>query len=174
MNDTESREIFICIIVAILLLVIIKKSYAIFQGYFNEETFDSRRALETPFPEPLNQENQQINIENWATEDSHEGRIVQMMIKETHTKCPVMGNKPTISVCIQDPKTNKGHIVSVCCEKCIRKIQTSFKLNDKEFSIRKINHVDVLYYKNEPKQIAPQCSSLNIEGVIKLARTKRF
>jgi len=174
MNDTESREIFICIIVAVLLLVLIKKFQGIVRDYFNEDTFDSRRALETPFPEPLNPENQQISIENWASEDSPEAQVVRMMVRETHSKCPVMENKPKVSVCIQDPKTNKGYIVSVCCEKCIREIQTSFKRNDKVFTIRKLNNVDVLYYKNEPKQIVPQCNSLNMEGVMKLVGTKKL
>ena len=158
----------------IILLVLIKKFHGLVYNHFNEETFDSRRALETPFPEPLNPENQQINIENWSSEDSPEAQVIRMMVRETHTKCPVMGNQPKVSACVQDPKTNKGYIVSLCCGKCIQKIQTSFKQNDKEFSIRKLNHVDVLYYKNEPKQIVPQCNSLNMEGVMKLAGTKKL
>ena len=174
MNDTDSRELSICIFIAFLLLILIKMFHDMVYTYFNEETYDLRKALETPFPEPLNPENQQINIENWASEDSPEAYVIHMMVRETHTKCPVMGNKPKVSACIQDPKTNKGYIVSVCCEKCIHKIQTSFKQNDKEFSIRKLNHVDVLYYKNEPKQIVPQCNSLNMDGVMRLAGTKQL
>ncbi len=95
------------------------------------------------------------------------------MIKQTHSKCPVMGDhKPYVSACVQDPKTNQGYVISLCCTHCFGKIQESLKLNDNKFSIRELNHVNVLYYKDEPKQIAVPCNRTNLEGVMKLVGTK--
>jgi hypothetical protein len=169
----NSKEIIKCILVSFLLLIIIKMSYQIITDVW-EGSITPRQALETPFPKPLNKENQQINIENWASINSPEAQVIQMMIKETHSRCPVMGNhQPKVSVCIQDPKTNKGYIISLCCTHCLEKIQTSMKMNDKQFTIRKLNHIDVLYHKDEPKQIAIPCNVVNLQKIMKLIGTKR-
>tara|TARA_B100001094_G_C18141699_1_gene778251 strand:- start:1271 stop:1801 length:531 start_codon:yes stop_codon:yes gene_type:complete len=132
-----------------------------------------KKVFEKPFPEPLNKENQKVNIDNWATIETHEGETIKEMIHRTHRKCVVMpDHKPKISVCIQDPQTNKGYIVSLCCSHCLETIQTSLKMNDKIFTIRKLNNMDVLYYKNEPRQIAVPCNPINLETVMKIVGTK--
>ena len=122
---------------------------------------------------PLNKENQQINIENWATVESPEGSVIRDIIKKSHSKCPSMGDhKPHVSACIHDPKSNQGYIISLCCDHCLERIQMSLKNNDKKFSIRKLNNIDVLYQNNVPKQIAVKCNSINMEALMKLVGTK--
>lgn len=166
------KKIILCVFISIFLLLIIK---LVLQSSLKQDKLKVgvRNALELEFPKPLNVENQQINIENWATVNSEEGNIIREMIKQTHSKCPVMGDhKPYVSVCVQDPKTNQGYVISLCCNHCLGKIQESLKLNDNKFSIRELNHVNVLYYKDEPKQIAVPCNRLNLEGVMKLVGTR--
>ena len=167
----DRTDIIKCILIAFITLIILKFVMKMFQK--EDKQIKVRNALETPFPEPLNEENQQVNIENWAAENNLEGKVIVKMIQETHSKCPVMGDhRPKVSVCIQDPKTNKGYILSLCCTHCLERIQQSLKQNDKVFTIRKLNHVDVLYYKNEPRQIAIPCNRMNMEGVMKIVGTR--
>ena len=168
----EPKQIILCVLISIFVLFVVRIILESIKSKTNKET-KLRNVLEIEFPKLLNVENQQVNIENWASIDSPEAQIIHKMIKGTHNKCPVMSDhKPNVSVCIQDPKTNQGYIVSLCCGHCLEKIQESLKLNDNKFSIRKLNHVDILYYHNEPKQIAVPCNRINLEKVMKLMGTK--
>ena len=167
----DKKEVFTCVIISFIILV----SLRFILNQTKKETIikSTRNSVELPFPDPLNIENQQVNIENWAVENNPEGNVIRKMIQETHSRCPVMNDhRPKVSVCIQDPKTNKGYIISLCCTHCLEKIQQSLKTNDKVFTIQKLNNVDVLYYKNEPKQIAVACNRMNMEEVMKIVGTR--
>lgn len=162
----EIKDILLCITVSFFVLMGLK--LVLKETSFKEH---KRNVLETPFPEPLNSENQQVHIHNWAAEDSLESRVIRKMIKETHTMCPIMKQKTRYTVCIQDPETNQGYILSVCCPHCVRLIQTSLKNQEGIYSFRKVNHVTKFYVKNEPLQVAIPCNSLNIREVLKIANT---
>jgi hypothetical protein len=84
----------------------------------------------------------------------------------------MMNTKTKMSVCIQDPKSNTGYVVSVCCSKCIATIQNSLNVGDNDYEITQFKDIHVLVKKGIPKQVVPVCNEANINGIMKLVGTE--
>ncbi len=95
-------------------------------------------------------------------------------IEITHKTCPVMGGKTALSTCLQYPPLNKGFIVSVCCEQCISKLQSSFNKGDGEYTIKEENGMNILYHNSTPKQVTPLCSQQNMGLITDLVKTQNL
>ena len=93
-------------------------------------------------------------------------------IEMTHKVCPVLGGPTKYSVCLQYPPLNKGFVVSVCCESCVKIIQQSFNDGDGQYTIKEENKMNVLYYGLIPKQVSPLCSQQNIKLVTGMIGTQ--
>jgi hypothetical protein len=124
------------------------------------------------FPTPISLERQQEDIDNWTKRETPESQVMLEMIEKTHKRCPVMNSPTNISVCIQYPPLNKGFIVSLCCKRCVKLIQESFKKGDGKYSIKKQNNMDVLFVNDKPTQVLSSCNVENMQKIIDLIGTK--
>jgi hypothetical protein len=109
------------------------------------------------FPTPISLERQQEDIDNWTKRETPESQVMLEMIEKTHKRCPVM-NSPTN--------------ISVCCKRCVKLIQESFKKGDGKYSIKKQNNMDVLFVNDKPTQVLSSCNVENMQKIIDLIGTK--
>jgi len=92
-------------------------------------------------------------------------------ISVTHSTCPVMeGRTTTMTDCIHFPNNSlvglpgpvdAGFLISVCCEDCINKIQTSFNNNTGEYKIIYEENEFILTKNDVKKQVVLPCNSTN-------------
>ena len=118
-----------------------------------------------PIPETKTKDK---DLEEWALRDTEVSKVYKQLIKSTHGSCPMLNNGSKVSVCIQDPKTNKGYIISLCCKKCHAGIQKSLNDGDDKYSIIQFKDIFVLAKEGVPKQVVPLCSPQNMKGVTSL------
>lgn len=103
---------------------------------------------------------------------------IEEAIRDTHSICPVMeGNGTTITTCIQFPNNNLqglpgpvsgGFLVSVCCNDCINRIQTSFNNNNGEYNIIYENDNYILTKNDENKQVVLPCNDDNLNLITRI------
>ena len=146
---------------------IIRPSYGNeFWNYYGGESFNEKEEVKDNIRE--------IIVEGFSFS------TIEDAIIDTHGTCPVMeGNTTTITTCIQFPNNNlqglpgpvdAGFLVSVCCDMCINKIQTSFNNNTGEYNIIYENDNYILTKDNEMKQVVLPCNDENREMITRLRR----
>lgn len=142
---------------------IVRPSYGNeFWNYYGGESFNEKDNI------------QEIIVEGFSFS------TIEDAIRDTHQTCPVMEGAPTtITTCIQFPNNNlqglpgpvdAGFLVSVCCDMCINKIQTSFNNNTGEYNIIYENDNYILTKDNEMKQVVLPCNDENREMITRLRR----
>tara|TARA_B100000029_G_C17206790_1_gene826524 strand:+ start:278 stop:697 length:420 start_codon:yes stop_codon:yes gene_type:complete len=90
----------------------------------------------------------------------------------SHKTCPVMGGETNYTGCIHYPPLNLAFIASVCCKSCIATIQKSFKNDDNEYSIQKVNDTYYLTKDGVHQQIVRLCNYENTNYLFKHLKTK--
>ena len=151
---------------------IVRPSYGNeFWNYYGGESFNEKAEVKAEVKDNI----REIIVEGFGPFSTIEDAII-----DTHGTCPVMEGAPTkITTCIQFPNNNlqglpgpvdAGFLVSVCCDTCINKIQTSLNRNTGEYNIIYENDNYILTKDNEMKQVVLPCNDENREMITRLRR----
>lgn len=96
-------------------------------------------------------------------------------IYESHLLSPVSGEVSKFTVCIQDPKLNRGFIISLKNLNELKEIQGSLNNADQKYIIDYQNGNYVLINRSHKmEQITKICDYTNIEKIIKKNKTKHI
>jgi len=93
-------------------------------------------------------------------------------VYESHQISPVSGEKTNYTVCVQDPKLNRGFIVSISNVNELREIQTSLKNADSAFVIEEtMGKYYLINRKHKREQIIKECSFKMLKNIIHKSNT---
>jgi hypothetical protein len=96
-------------------------------------------------------------------------------IYESHLISPVSGGVSKFTVCIQDPKLNRGFVISLKNLNELKEIQGSLNNSDQKYIIDYQNGNYVLINRSHKReQITKICDYTNIEKIIKKNKTKHI
>lgn len=93
-------------------------------------------------------------------------------VYESHKISPVSGEKTKYTVCIQDPKLNRGFIVSISNLNELREIQTSLKNADSVFVIdESMGKYYLINRRHKREQIIKECSFKMLRNIMHKSNT---
>lgn len=94
-------------------------------------------------------------------------------VYESHKISPVSGERTKYTVCIQDPKLNRGFIVSITNVNELREIQTSLKNADTIFVIEEsMGKYYLINRRHKREQIIKECSFKMLKNIMHKSNTK--
>ena len=94
-------------------------------------------------------------------------------VYESQKISPVSGEKTKFTVCIQDPKLNRGFIVSISNVNELREIQTSLKNADTIFVIEEsMGKYYLINRRHKREQIIKECSFKMLKNIMHKSNTK--
>ena len=93
-------------------------------------------------------------------------------IYASHKTSPVSGEKTKHTVCIQDPKLNRGFIISISNVNELREIQRSLKYADDVYIIEEIHgKYYLINHRHKREQITKECSVSKINDIMNKIKT---
>lgn len=93
-------------------------------------------------------------------------------VYESHKISPVSGEKTKYTVCVQDPKLNRGFIVSISNVNELREIQTSLKNADSIFVIdESMGKYYLINRRHKREQIIKECSFKMLKNIMHKSNT---
>ena len=93
-------------------------------------------------------------------------------VYESHKISPVSGEKTKYTVCVQDPKLNRGFIVSISNLNELREIQTSLKNSDSVFFIdESMGKYYLINRRHKREQIIKECSFKMLKNIMHKSNT---
>ena len=93
-------------------------------------------------------------------------------VYESQKISPVSGEKTKYTVCIQDPKLNRGFIVSISNVNELREIQTSLKNADSVFVIdESMGKYYLINRRHKREQIIKECSFKMLKNIMHKSNT---
>ena len=93
-------------------------------------------------------------------------------VYESHKISPVSGETTKYTVCIQDPKLNRGFIVSISNVNELREIQTSLKNADSVFVIdESMGKYYLINRRHKRDQIIKECSFKMLKDIMHKSNT---
>ena len=93
-------------------------------------------------------------------------------VYESHKISPVSGEKTKYTVCVQDPKLNRGFIVSISNINELREIQTSLKNADSVFVIdESMGKYYLINRRHKREQIIKECSFKMLKNIMHKSNT---
>ena len=93
-------------------------------------------------------------------------------IYESHKISPVSGEKTKHTVCIQDPKLNRGFIISISNVNELREIQRSLKNVDDVYIIKEVyGKYYLINRRHKREQITKECSISRINDIMNKIKT---
>lgn len=93
-------------------------------------------------------------------------------VYESQKISPVSGEKTKFTVCIQDPKLNRGFIVSISNVNELREIQTSLKNADSVFVIdESMGKYYLINRRHKREQIIKECSFKMLKNIMHKSNT---
>lgn len=96
-------------------------------------------------------------------------------IYESQLLSPVSGEVSKYTVCIQDPKLNRGFVISLKNIDELKQIQTSLNNADKKFVIEYSNGNYILLNRSHKReQITKICDYSIVDKIMKKNKTKSF
>jgi len=112
------------------------------------------------------------DVKDWALRDTDASKVYKTLLKNTHELCVVTDDTSKFSVCVQEPKSNMGYVISVSDKKHSTDIQKSLASSDGVYKIEEFKDIKVLTRNDVPRQVVCECSLTNIRGIMKLVNTK--
>lgn len=96
-------------------------------------------------------------------------------IYESHLLSPVSGEISKYTVCIQDPKLNRGFVISLKNINELKQIQSSLNNADKKFVIEYSDGNYILLNRSHKReQITKICDYSIVDKIMKKNKTKSF
>ena len=93
-------------------------------------------------------------------------------VYESHKISPVSGEKTKYTVCVQDPKLNRGFIISISNVNKLREIQTSLKNADSAFVIDEtMGKYYLINRRHKREQILKECSFKMLKNIMHKSNT---
>jgi len=93
-------------------------------------------------------------------------------VYESHKISPVSGEKTKYTVCVQDPKLNRGFIISISNVNELREIQTSLKNADSVFVIDEtMGKYYLINRRHKREQILKECSFKMLKNIMHKSNT---
>jgi len=93
-------------------------------------------------------------------------------VYESHKISPVSGEKTKYTVCVQDPKLNRGFIISISNVNELREIQTSLKNADSAFVIDEtMGKYYLINRRHKREQILKECSFKMLKNIMHKSNT---
>ena len=93
-------------------------------------------------------------------------------VYESHKISPVSGEKTKYTVCVQDPKLNRGFIISISNVNELREIQTSLKNDDSAFVIYEtMGKYYLINRRHKREQILKECSFKMLKNIMHKSNT---
>ena len=93
-------------------------------------------------------------------------------VYESHKISPVSGEPTKYTVCVQDPKLNRGFIVSISNVNELREIQTSLKNADSIFVIdESMGKYYLINRRHKREQIIKECSFKMLKNIMHKSNT---
>ena len=93
-------------------------------------------------------------------------------VYESHKISPVSGETTKYTVCVQDPKLNRGFIISISNVNELREIQTSLKNDDSAFVIYEtMGKYYLINRRHKREQILKECSFKMLKNIMHKSNT---
>ena len=93
-------------------------------------------------------------------------------VYESHKISPVSGEKTKYTVCVQDPKLNRGFIISISNVNELREIQTSLKNADSAFVIDEtMGKYYLINRRHKREQILKECYFKMLKNIMHKSNT---